>query len=93
MDIRYLKNMGKLFYPLTHTKAVYDNDGTMLEDRLSQMNSDFKAYTDTKVANLVGSAPETLDTIEEVANAIKDNDTVVQALNCVNLMYCTKGGI
>ena len=40
-----------------------------------------KEYTDTKVANLVGSAPETLDTLEEVAKAINDNEDVVSALN------------
>lgn len=35
-----------------------------------------KTYADTKVANLVGSAPETLDTIEELANAFsKFGDT------------------
>lgn len=38
-------------------------------------------YVDTKVANLVGSAPETLNTLEEVATAINNNATVVEALN------------
>lgn len=40
-----------------------------------------KSYTDTKVANLVGAAPETLDTLEEVAQAIAENGDVVTALN------------
>lgn len=40
-----------------------------------------KSYADEAVANLVGSAPETLDTLEEVAKAIQDNETVVDALN------------
>lgn len=38
-------------------------------------------YVDTKVANLVGSAPETLNTLEEVATAINNNASVVEALN------------
>lgn len=40
-----------------------------------------KSYADEAIAHLVGSAPETLDTLEEVAKAIQDNETVVDALN------------
>lgn len=40
-----------------------------------------EAYVQTEVANLVNSAPETLDTLGEVAKAIEDNETVVEALN------------
>lgn len=40
-----------------------------------------KGYVDRKVADLVNSAPETLDTLGEVAQAIKDNEDVVSALN------------
>lgn len=40
-----------------------------------------KSYTDTKVAALVDSAPATLDTLAEVATAIQENETVVEALN------------
>lgn len=39
------------------------------------------SYTDTKIADLVDTAPETLDTLGEVAKAIKDNQDVVNALN------------
>ena len=38
-------------------------------------------YVDTKVANLVNAAPETLDTLGEVATAIQNNASVVEALN------------
>lgn len=38
-------------------------------------------YVDTKVANLVNSAPTTLDTLGEVATAIQNNASVVEALN------------
>lgn len=41
MDIiGYFKHQGKRFYPLTHTKAVYDNNGIRLEDRLNQMGTE-----------------------------------------------------
>lgn len=38
-------------------------------------------YTDKKIADLIGGAPETLDTIEELATAIKENEDVVKALD------------
>lgn len=38
-------------------------------------------YVDTKVADLVNSAPETLDTLGEVATALQNNSNVVDALN------------
>lgn len=47
-------------------------------------NADTKAdldYVDRQIAALIGAAPETLDTLEEVAKAIKENETVVDALN------------
>lgn len=40
-----------------------------------------KTYVDEKVADLVGSAPETLNTIEELAIALQENDEVVQVLD------------
>ena len=40
-----------------------------------------KGYVDRKVADLVDSAPETLDTLGEVAKAIEENADVVEALN------------
>ena len=38
-------------------------------------------YTDKKVADLIGSAPETMDTLEEVAAAIQENKDVETSLN------------
>ena len=40
-----------------------------------------KTYADKKVADLVGGAPTTLDTLEEVADALEANEDVVDALN------------
>lgn len=37
-------------------------------------------YTDQKIAGLINGAPETLDTLKEVADAIQDNKTVADAL-------------
>lgn len=38
-------------------------------------------YTDLKIAQLINGAPETLDTLKEVADAIEENETVVEALD------------
>ena len=38
-------------------------------------------YTDLKISELIGGAPETLDTINEVADAIQENKSVVEALD------------
>lgn len=38
-------------------------------------------YVDLKISELIGGAPETLDTIKEVADAIQENETVVEALD------------
>lgn len=40
-----------------------------------------KTYTDTKVAELIDSAPETMNTLNELAVAIQDNDNVIDILN------------
>lgn len=39
-----------------------------------------KSYTDNKVANLVGSAPDALNTLEELATAIQDNEDAYDGL-------------
>ena len=43
--------------------------------------SSAKEYTNTSIANLVNSAPETLDTLGELAEAMKANEDVVDALD------------
>ena len=40
-----------------------------------------KTYVDTKIADLVNSAPETLDTLGELATALEENQEVVDILN------------
>lgn len=54
-----------------------------VEDRrLGQIaNKADKTYVDTKIADLVNSAPETLDTLGELATAFTENQEVVEALN------------
>lgn len=39
------------------------------------------AYTDTKIAGLINGAPSTLDTLGEIAQAMQENENVVDALD------------
>lgn len=39
------------------------------------------AYVKTLISNLINGAPETLDTLKEIADALGENDDAVQALN------------
>lgn len=39
-----------------------------------------KEYTDQRITELVGGAPEALDTLKEIADELKDNDRVVDAI-------------
>lgn len=57
-----------------YTKTETDNVAT-------QTLASAKSYTDTKVAELIDSAPETLDTFKEIADAFAENDEVLKALN------------
>ena len=50
-------------------------------------------YVDEKIERLIGSAPETLDTLDEIANALKDNEDVVEALNSAIISKADKKDI
>lgn len=64
-----------------NTSDINKPVSTAQQNAINSALSTAKDYTDTKVANLVGAAPETLDTLEEVAQALAENDDVVEALN------------
>lgn len=68
-------------------KNIENNNGNIdLSDYETKLESqakfqEAKNYTNTAIANLVDSAPETLNTLNELAVAIQDNEDVVEALN------------
>lgn len=55
-----------------------------LEGKIEECGTESKTYakdyTDNKIEELVGAAPETLDTINEIAVALKGQDDVITAL-------------
>ena len=48
---------------------------------IEQFHDELKNYVDDEVASLVNSAPETLDTLGELAAAFEENKEVVEALD------------
>lgn len=58
-------------------KPVSKEQQRVIDEKYKSANT----YTDQKVAQLVNGAPETLDTLKEIADAMVQNKSVVEALN------------
>lgn len=50
------------------------------QEALEAQYTQLTGYTDAKIAELVNGAPTTLDTLKEVADAMKENEDVVRAI-------------
>ena len=50
-------------------------------ESITGLENELTSYTDTKIADLVNSAPETLDTLGELATAFEENKEVVETLD------------
>jgi hypothetical protein len=70
-------------WALEPTKPVYTAAETGADPEGSALDSlvEAKSYADTAVAALVNSAPETLDTLGELAAAFEENADMVETLN------------
>lgn len=55
--------------------------GADLSGSASVALSDAKGYTDEKIANLINGAPETLDTLKEISDALAESEDAVEAIN------------
>lgn len=76
---------GEFGYDITNN-IVKIGDGVTTWKNLSCCNYDdfinkAKAYTDSVIENLIGEAPSTLDTIYEIAQAIQNNQSIIESLN------------
>ena len=79
---------GDKFAPKTLTSQVQTNDGVLLEDSMSAIASgaaddallEANQYTDGKIALLMNNSSAAVDSIMELATAMKENDEVVGAL-------------
>ena len=61
--------------------SVSDLDNYYTKTEVEAYHADLEDYTDQQVAALVNSAPETLDTLGELATAFQENASVVEALD------------
>lgn len=50
------------------------------QEALEAQYTQLTGYTDAKIAELVNGAPTTVDTLKEIADAMKENEDVVQAI-------------
>ena len=67
-------------------RHVIGSTGTQVSvngEAVTTFNADVKAdvtYVDQKVADLIGSAPDTLDTLAELSGALRDNKDIIKVL-------------
>lgn len=65
----------------TFLKKIQEKHADDTEEQFQQQYEQLTGYTDTRIGQLINGAPETLDTIKEIADAILENETVIEALN------------
>jgi len=71
---------GNLYEGNSKLNTIYETIANVDSKNTTTLNS-AKTYTDEKVAALVNGAPDTLDTLDELAAALKDNKDIVDTLN------------
>ena len=73
-------------YPKVKTDTSLTGEGSPADaatvgSRLASTLTEAKGYTDTKITDLINGAPTTLDTLKEIADAMVENEDVVETLN------------
>lgn len=58
-----------------------DTDAHGLTTTINEVKTETKAYTDEQISNLINGAPTTLDTLKEIADAMEESSSVVDALD------------
>lgn len=84
VDAIEIPEMPEINYPVTSVDGQTGDvvlDAYETKEDASAKLTEAKEYTDAAVANLVNSAPETLDTLGELAAAFESNDDMVSALD------------
>ena len=71
----------ELYFGLDFNVTFPDDNGKSIISLSDFFDYNLNTKLDNKIAALVNSAPETLDTLGEIATAIQENETVVDALN------------
>lgn len=70
--------------PLSNNVTLAASDvGADADGSADSALSEAKSYTDTKISALVNSAPDTLDTLGELATAMTENQDAIESLNAI----------
>lgn len=79
---KYLRQKGEFFYPISHTKAIYDNNGVVLEDRLTASTTNHEIHVpcdgdhdELKLQAAIDSAPEN-SVVYPVGTCVITNDNI-----------------
>lgn len=78
-DTNMPKSNGGAVYFQFEIPDPYDPEGSVLLSEPKRLA--YSSDIDAAISNLINGAPETLDTLKELADAIADNQDVVDALN------------
>ena len=81
---KFLKTKeGKQVWPISVTECIYDRESNKkLSDILKEQNNaleEAKNYADQKINDLIDGAPEAMNTLKELSDAIKDNKDIYDA--------------
>lgn len=83
-----MKEMKTLKFP--NQDEPYEIVDAYARDKIQATLEESKQYTDTEVAALVNSAPETLDTIGELAAAFEENQDMIETLDAAITVKASK---
>ena len=65
----------------SNLNKILQKQGDFLGRKFNQVKetaiAEANAYTDTQISNVIGGAPETLDTLKELADALTSSDSVL----------------
>lgn len=81
------ENANNYIHPIKHNADIIvtdDEHNFVTNQNINNWNSIYQqstGYTDTKIAELINGAPSTLDTLGEIAQAMQENENVVDALD------------
>lgn len=75
------ENEGEVKNPASGVYKLIEDAVKNLTSEITSSLSSAQSYTDEKVSALVDGAPDTLDTLNELAAALKDNKDIVDTIN------------
>ena len=66
----------------SNLNTILQKQGDFLDRKFNQVKetaiAEANAYTDTQISNVIGGAPETLDTLKELADALTSSDSAIR---------------